>query len=59
MSDVSTFRLYLLRATYLLIAVGLGFVIWPNLLHHHATWALRYGGPYEALRTKVEALRAG
>lgn len=33
MSDVSTFRLYLLRATYLLIVVGLGFQIWPGLLH--------------------------
>lgn len=29
MSDVSTFRLYLLRALYLLIAVGLALMIWP------------------------------
>jgi hypothetical protein len=41
--DVSTFRLYLLRATYLLIAVGLGFVIWPGLLNHSNTWAVKYG----------------
>ena len=34
MSDVSTFRLYLLRATYLLIAVGLGITIWPDLVQH-------------------------
>jgi hypothetical protein len=34
MSDVSTFRLYLMRATYLLIAVGLGFTIWPGIIHH-------------------------
>jgi len=32
MSDVSTLRLYLLRAMYLLIAVGLGITIWPLLL---------------------------
>jgi hypothetical protein len=34
MSEVSTFRLYLLRAMYLLIAVGLGSMIWPGILHH-------------------------
>ena len=32
--EVSTSRLYLLRATYLLIAVGLGLTIWPGLIHH-------------------------
>ncbi len=34
MSEVLTFRLYLLRATYLLIVVGLGFQIWPGILNH-------------------------
>ena len=43
MSEVSTLRLYLLRATYLLIVVGLGFVIWPGIVHHRSAWALRYG----------------
>lgn len=43
MYEVSTFRLYLLRATYLLIVVGLGFVIWPGIIHHSYAWALRYG----------------
>jgi hypothetical protein len=32
MSEVSVFRLYLLRAMYLLIAVGLGITIWPGTL---------------------------
>lgn len=32
MNDVSVFRLYILRATYLLIAVGVGSMIWPLLL---------------------------
>lgn len=32
MSEVSTVRLYLLRAMYLLIAVGLGLNIWPMII---------------------------
>ncbi|HET9440123.1 MAG TPA: hypothetical protein VFO52_08125 [Longimicrobiales bacterium] len=32
MTDVSIFRLYVLRATYLLMVVGLGLTIWPLLL---------------------------
>jgi hypothetical protein len=31
--EVSIARLYALRATYLLIAVGLGFTIWPGVLN--------------------------
>lgn len=46
--DVSLVRLYVLRATYLLIAVGLTLTIWPLLLDvpadvehfRSATWAL-------------------
>lgn len=34
MTEVSTFRLYLMRATYLLMLVGLGFTIWPGVIHH-------------------------
>jgi hypothetical protein len=31
--EVSIFRLYLLRATYLLMVLGLGITIWPGILH--------------------------
>jgi hypothetical protein len=34
MAEVSKFRLYLLRATYLLMVVGLGLQIWPGILNH-------------------------
>jgi hypothetical protein len=34
MRDVSTLRLYVLRGTYLLMAVGLGVQIWPLILDH-------------------------
>ena len=43
MTEVSLFRLYLLRALYLLIAVGLAFTIWPQLLHHPTPWPLWHG----------------
>lgn len=43
MSEVSLFRLYLMRATYLLIAVGLVFNIWPQIIFHGTKWPLWYG----------------
>lgn len=43
MNNVSTFRLYLLRATYLLISVGLAFMIWPQIIHHPTPWSLWHG----------------
>jgi hypothetical protein len=43
MNDVSTFRLYLLRAFYLLMVVGLAFTIWPQILHHPTPWPLWHG----------------
>jgi hypothetical protein len=43
MPEVSTFRLYLLRALYLLIIVGLGVTIWPGILHHPKDLALMRG----------------
>lgn len=39
MREVSTIRLYLLRAMYLLIAVGLGFTIWPGIISPSGTVA--------------------
>ena len=40
MTDVSLFRLYVLRAAYLLIVVGLAATIWPSLVSHTAAWPL-------------------
>ncbi len=36
-------RLYLMRGLYLLIAVGLAFDIWPQLIHHPNPWPLWHG----------------
>lgn len=43
MSEVSVFRLYLMRGGYLLMAVGLAFFIWPHLIAHSDDWARRDG----------------
>ena len=43
MTEVSLLRLYALRATYLLIVVGLGIEIWPGLIHHEKPWELMQG----------------
>ena len=37
-AEVSLLRIYLLRATYFVVAVGLGSEIWP-LIFHHRPWA--------------------
>jgi hypothetical protein len=37
---VSTFHLYLLRAVYLLIAIGLGLQMWPKIIYHVTTMIL-------------------
>jgi hypothetical protein len=42
MTEVSTFRLYLMRALYLLVCVGEGSIIWP-LMFHHQPWDLMHG----------------
>ena len=41
MTEVSTFRLYLLRGTYLLVTVGLGSIIWP-LMFNHGRWSVMH-----------------
>ena len=55
-SEVSTFRLYLLRATYLLILVGLGFEIWPGLLRAKEWDLMR--GVVSSVLTAVSVLAA-
>ena len=43
MTDVSTFRLYLMRALYLLMCVGTGFTQLPGVIHHASPWSLMHG----------------
>lgn len=47
--EVSLFRLYTLRAAYLLLAVGLGVVIWPVVLHHTNELAAAQGIQFSLL----------
>lgn len=42
-NDVSVFRLYLLRAGYLLLVVGLGLTVWPSILNPAKSWELMHG----------------
>jgi hypothetical protein len=42
MTKVSLFRLYALRAGYLLIAVGLAATVWPIVINHSPRWALMH-----------------
>ena len=43
MTQVSLLRLYALRAVYLLLVVGLGLTIWPNILNPDKHWPLMFG----------------
>lgn len=43
MHEVSVFRLYVLRAMYLFIVVGLGVFLWPEILNPERHWALAQG----------------
>lgn len=43
MPHVSLFRLYSLRAVYLIIALGLALVVWPAVLSHAQPWGLSQG----------------
>ena len=40
---VPTWRLYLLRAMYLLVVVGLGMLVWPQFFHRAHPWAYADG----------------
>ena len=43
MNDVSLFRLYVLRALYLFIVVGMGVYMWPAVLDPNKHWGLMQG----------------
>jgi hypothetical protein len=48
---VSLLRLYLLRALYALIALGLAFHIWPSVIHHATIWPFWHGVAASLLAT--------
>ncbi|MBK6981552.1 MAG: hypothetical protein IPH30_08770 [Betaproteobacteria bacterium] len=52
MSEVSNVRLYLLRAMYLLIAVGLATTVWPHIISSPGLPA----GPKSVIRALLGAL---
>ncbi|RUT33625.1 hypothetical protein EJP77_08270 [Paenibacillus zeisoli] len=41
--EVSLLRLYLLRGLYLLVAVGLGIQVWPEIINRSGSWELMEG----------------
>jgi len=41
--EVSLFRLYTLRVSYLILSVGLGVYIWPTVIHHTSQVAVVHG----------------
>ena len=43
MTQVPLWRLYALRAGYLLLVVGLGPTVWPGIFHHDRPWELMQG----------------
>jgi len=47
--EVSLTRLYTLRASYLVMAVGLGVTIWPVVLHHTNELAATKGAQFALL----------
>jgi hypothetical protein len=51
--EVSLFHLYLLRAAYLLLVVGLSTSVWPALIHHQS-WPLTLS-PWRGIGTSLIA----
>lgn len=49
MPEISAFRLYVLRAAYVLIAAGLALMVWPKLIQHTDAWALKDGDTFGLL----------
>ena len=49
MSGVSVFRLNLLRVFYAVLFFGLGTFIWPEVIHHDASFAVAYGVRFSLL----------
>jgi hypothetical protein len=43
MTEISLFRLYLLRGMYLFLVVGLGSLIWPGIIRHASDTPLMNG----------------
>ena len=43
MNEVSTFRMYVLRALYAFVVAGLGAVLWPDILNPAHHWTLAEG----------------
>ena len=43
MNEVSLPRLYTLRVCYLILAGGLGIVMWPSVFHHTPAFAIDHG----------------
>ena len=43
MHEISTARLYTLRAVYLLISAGLAWVVWPGVFGPHQPWEYMEG----------------
>jgi hypothetical protein len=39
-TELSLLRLYAMRATYLLIVIGIGPAMWTALIHHGTTWTV-------------------
>lgn len=42
-------RIYALRIAYLIVAVGLGVVVWPNVIHHTNEFAVSNGVRFSLL----------